>query len=234
MNPKRRYLWAVSLVCLFLIVLHVFKEVINNWYGFTPQLDSTTLGLLALAALPVLWEIVDTVKAGGMELSFRQLAVHQQIFELLDSVATQNTWTFYPPRQGENDLGQGFGFLIKKLKDEHEKELIKHLKAWLEADNHNLKWFAAEKIGYYKITQLKQHLLRYLPTKKNVASEDWELNTLWAYSRFENYEKLKSLLLETKSEINQAWVIKAYSQMAQDKRPDERKERGLLASHMEE
>lgn len=230
MNPKRRSLWALSIVCLILIVLHAFEGKIEKAYEFKLLIDSTTLGLLAFAAIPAIWEIVDTVKAGGVEISFRQLAVQQQIFTFLESLARQARWTFYPPRTDESALGQGLGLLIEKLQKADEKVLIKHLKTWLEADSDNLRWFVAEIIGYFKITELKERLRDLLPKNLDAQWEPWQLNSLWAYSRFHEYEGLKDLLLQTKSELNQGWVLNAYSQMARD----ERENRSLLASHVEE
>jgi hypothetical protein len=211
MNLKRRYLWGLTIVCLILIFIHTVEES----FEFKFKVDSTTLGLLALAALPVLWEIVGTVKAGGVEVSFRELAVHQQIFKFLDGVATQRAWTFYPPRAGESDLGEGFGILIKNLKRKHEKELINQLEVWLESDSNNLRWFAAEIIGYFRIEKLKDRLPAFFDDlDRAVTWEPWQLNCLWAYSRFQNYKELYGFLEETKSETNRLWVLDAYSQMA--------------------
>jgi hypothetical protein len=230
MKPKRRYLWALSLVSLILIVLHAIEDrYIYNGIR-TLKIDSTTLGLLAFAALPVIWEIVDTVKAGGVEISFKQFAVQQQLFTFLEGLAAKYTWTFYPPRQDESPLGQGLGLLIEKLREADENDLIKHLETWLKAENHNVRWFAAEIIGYFKISELKERLRGLLPNNQDANWEPWQLNSLWAYSRFHEYAGLKDFLLKTKSEFNLGWVLHVYSQMALD----ERENRSLLTSHVEE
>jgi len=212
----------------------MFEEKVKTKCEFTPKIDSTTLGLLAFAALPVLWQIVDTIKAGGVELSFRPLAVHQQIFKLLDGIGAQRVWTFYSPRPGESELGQGLDFMIKGLLKEHEKEFIKQLETWLEADSHNLRWFAAEVIGYHKIEKLKDRLNDMTKgLDRDAAWEPWQLNCLWAHSRFDEknkYAQLKDLLVNTTSDFNQGWVLSAYSQMAQD----EPRDRPILAKHVTE
>jgi hypothetical protein len=218
---------------LILIILHVFRDVIKERYHFTPQLDSTILGLLAFAALPVIWEIVDTVKAGGVEVSFRQLPVHQQIFELLDSIATQRMWTFYPPRSDkESALGEGLGVLIEKLNEEHKKDLIKRLETWLQGKSDNLKWFATEIIGYHKIAGFESDLRNFQPQDKNTAWAPWQLNAMWAYSRVFNYAWLKDFLMNTNNDFNQGWVLDAYSQMAQTEK--EEKVRQQFAAHLNE
>jgi len=213
-------------ICLVLIVLHTVAGVLK----FDFKVDSTTLGLLTLAALPVLWQIVARVKAGGIEVSFRELAVHQQIFKFLDGVATQRAWTFYPPRPGESELGEGLAILITNLKREHGRELIDQLELWLEADNNNLKWFAAEIIGYFKIEELKDRLpVLFQGLDPNVSWEPWQLNCLWAYSRFQNYEELNRRLQATQSESNGLWILDAYSQMVRAKDGGEI----YVAKHME-
>lgn len=221
MYLKRRYLWGLAITCLFLVVLHGFNK-------FT--VDATTLGLLILAALPILREIVGSIKAGGVELSFRELAVHQQIFKFLDGIARQETWTFYPPRAGESELGQGFGILIGNLKKKHYTELVKQLNDWLEADSINLRWFAAEIIGYFKITEVKNQLPFFFESlDRNAPWEPWQLNCLWAYSRFQNYEDLNLLLNETKSEANRLWILAAYNQMVRAKKDPE----GMIRTYTE-
>jgi hypothetical protein len=209
---KRRYLWGLTLVSLTLVLLHGME------FAWKFKVDSTTLGLLILAALPVLREIVGTVKAGGLELNFRELAVHQQIFKLLDGVASQRTWTFYTPRSDEHELGEGFAILIENLEREHKQDLIQQLKVWLEADSNNLRWFAAEIIGYFRIEGLKNRLRAiYRVLDHDASLEPWELNCVWAYSRFQNYEELNRLLEETKSDDNKFWILNAYWQMAKAK-----------------
>ncbi len=209
---KRRYLWGLTLISLTLVVLHGNEE---TWKF---KVDSTTLGLLIVAALPVLREIVGTLKAGGVEINFRELAVHQQIFKLLDGVASQRTWTFYTPRSDEHELGEGFGILIENLKRDHKKDLINQLGVWLEADSNNLRWFAAEIIGYFRVKELKNRLPDfYSALDPDATWEPWELNCLWAYSRFHNYEELNRLLETTKSDANKFWILNAYWQMARAK-----------------
>lgn len=209
MKPKRRYLWTLTVICLILVVVHGIEKF---------KVDVTTLGLLALAALPVLWEIVGSIKAGGVEVSFRELAVHKQVFKFLDGIAAQRAWTFYPPRAGESDLGQGLGIIIDNLNRKHEAELRSQLEDWLEVESSNIRWFASEIIGYFKIVELKDKLPYFFKGLDEDASwETWQLNCLWAYSRFNNYEELNVLLNRTKSDANQLWILAAYDQMVSAK-----------------
>jgi hypothetical protein len=106
------------------------------------------------------------------------------------------------------------GILIKDLKKKHERELLKKLNDWLDSDSNNLRWFAAEVIGYLKIKEVKDQLPNfYKSLDKNAPWEHWQLNCLWAHSRFQNYQELNSLLNKTKSEANRLWILDAYSQM---------------------
>jgi len=50
------------------------------------------------------------------------------------------------------------GILIKDLKKKYERELLKKLNDWLNSDNNNLRWFAAEVIGYFKIIEVKRSI----------------------------------------------------------------------------
>jgi hypothetical protein len=236
-KSKRRYLWgAFSLVCLYLVYLHTYEES----YPVKLKVDSTTLGLLILAALPFLREMVETIKAGGVEVSFRELAIHQQLFTFLDAIAAQRTWTFYPPRPGESGLGEGLGILIEDLVKKHEASLKKQLKLWLASNNNNLQWFAVEIIGYFRIKEFEGDLLDFTNLDNNIAWEPLQLNRLWAYSRLNGYENLKEVFNKMSSETNQLWILDAYSQMVAEKNPNKEEQKRIdedkkaLKKHIEE
>lgn len=61
---RQAYSIAVCVICLILAALHAVTAV---------KIDAVTVSLLLIAALPWLSAYVSTVKAGGVELSLREL-----------------------------------------------------------------------------------------------------------------------------------------------------------------
>ena len=207
-------------VCISLILLHGFQ----NRIPFT--IDTITIGLLVLCFIPFFQKILSSIKAGGVELQFRDCTVHEQIFIFLDGIASRQAWTFFPPRKGEIALGQGFKVLIDELLKNQRKELLNQLRKWFESENDNHKWFAAEVIGYGKIAELKTVCRSYF--EKLDVDEYWEpsqLNCLWAYSTFLLYEPLISKLDVTKNEANRLWMIIACKQMVREEKDANLKEK---------
>lgn len=203
----------VVVIALLLIVVHGFKDS-----GFT--IDHITLGLLVFAALPLLAQIVTSFKAGNVEVNFRDLSVHDQVFKFLDGIATKRQWTFFSPRPGEESLGPAFVVLTEQLLTNCRQRLINELRTWLSSDDVNQRWFAAEIVGYHRITELRRALKRAQETEdRNEPWPTWELNCLWAESRFDEkpYERLKSFLSRTSNRTNQIWILRAFDQMIEAK-----------------
>jgi Zn-finger protein len=178
-----------------------------------------TIGLLVLCFIPLFQKILTSIKAGGVELQFRDYSVHEQIFIFLDGIASRQAWTFFTPRKGEIALGLGFKVLIDELLKNKRKELLSQLKKWFESDNDNHKWFAAEVIGYGKIVELKTVCRNYFE-KLDIDEywEPWQLNCLWAYSTFLFYEPLTTKLKVTKNQANRLWMIIACKQMIREEK----------------
>jgi hypothetical protein len=214
MRIKRRYLLLISIVALTLITLQALgNSTVNN----------TTLGLLVFAAAPILWPLIESIKAGGVEINFRQLSMQTQIFTFLDGIATQRMWTFYPCRDGESELGNGFAVLVRELIDKGEKDLLAQLEKWLDGYNNNHRWFAAEIIGFFRIEKMKDELQQYYENlDKDDSWEPWQLNCLWAYSQFYEFQPLHMMLLSTKNESNRLWILDAYYQMVKYQGSDEK------------
>lgn len=210
---SRAFLGAVIvLVSSLLIVIHGFAS-----HAFV--VDTVTLGLLALAALPFLPAFVSSFKAGGVEFAFRELSVHEQLITFLDGIATKRQWTFFSPRAGEEDLGPAFKVMTEELLNAARPRLVGQLRAWLASDDVNHRWFAAEIIGYYQLTELTRSVQR-APESSDFDRpwEPWEMNCMWAYSRLEKppYTKLCSFLVATHDPQNQAWILKSLDQMIEE------------------
>jgi len=178
--------------------------------------DSTSLGLLGFVSLPFLSLVVSSFKAGGVELSFRELSVHDQVLTFLDGIAIKKQWTFFRPRPGEEQFGAAFAELTGELVRNAQSELFPQLRSWLKSDNPNHRWFAAEIIGYHQLRELHR-AVRTAPDSADPREtwETWELNCLWAASRLEEpkYQRLRHFLCETTSPVNQAWILNAFDQM---------------------
>lgn len=216
----RTVLGASTAVLAFILLLA---------HGFKPEeftVDSTSIGLLGFVALPYLSLVVTSFKAGGVELSFRELTVHDQVLTFLDGIAVKRQWTFFRPRANEAEFGAAFAELTGELVRNARAELLPQLKAWLNSENQNYRWFAAEIVGFHRIREL----YRAVKTVANSVDprepwETWELNCLWAASRMEEpqYQRLRQFLLETSVSANQSWVLRAFDQMieAREAQPDE-------------
>lgn len=202
----------IVVVSSLLIVVHGFASKVF-------LVDTVTLGLLALAALPFLSTFVSSFKAGGVEFAFRELSVHEQLIAFLDGIATKRQWTFFSPRPGEEDLGPAFKVMTEELLNAARPRLVGQLRAWLASDDVNHRWFAAEIIGYYQLTELTRSVQRAPEsTDYDRRWEPWEMNCVWAYSRLEKppYAKLCAFLVATHDPQNQAWILKSLDQMIEE------------------
>jgi hypothetical protein len=197
-RPKHNPFLLLTAVCILLIALHGL---------FMFAVDTTTLGLLVLAALPFAYEFATSLKAGNLEIRFRDLTTHEQIFTFLDGIARKSPWTFYAPRSNELPLGKAFQSLVQELEDTDLKKLLACTRRWLKSDEPNQRWFAAEVIGHFRLEKLRDTVLRAVQGKPRQRKwELWELNCLWAASRFDDepYDSLKKFLRETNNRSNEA------------------------------
>jgi hypothetical protein len=196
-------------IALALLVAHGLKSS-----SFV--VDTTSLGLLAFVSLPFLSMIVTSFKAGGVEFSFRELSVHDQVLTFLDGVALKKQWTFFRPRHGEEQFGAAFVELTRELVKNAHGDLVPQLRAWLKSEHPNHRWFAAEIVGYHNLQELYR-AVRTAPESRDLAEdwETWELNCLWAASRLEQprYRRLRDFLSTTSSPENQSWILHAFDQM---------------------
>jgi hypothetical protein len=202
-------------ICFVLILLNGFQ------YKTGFKVDFITIGLIVLSFIPTLQQMLVSFKGGGVEVEFREYTVHKQMFIFLDGIASKQTWTFYTPRKDEIALGQGIKVLIDELLLNKKKDLIRQLKRWLQNENFNQKWFAAEVIGYAKIDELKSACKSSF---ENLDIDEywelWQLNCLWAYSRFFEYEPLISKFQKSKNDSNLIWMAGACKQMIQEEETD--------------
>jgi hypothetical protein len=207
---------ALFFVALTLIAVHGVESV-------EFKVDEITLGLLGFASIPLLARLLTSFKAGNVEVAFRDLSMHDQLFAFLDGIATKRQWTFFTPRAGEENMGPAFVVLTEQLLSHQRQRLVQQLRAWLASDDVNQRWFAAEIIGYHRITELRRAVGRAPETTDtNEDFEPWELNCLWAKSRFDEtpYRTLKEFLAATKSRSNQAWVLRAFDRLVEANHDD--------------
>jgi len=188
----------------------------HGFAGSNFRVDEITLGLLVIASLPFISTMVTSVKAGGVEMAFRDLSVHDQLVLFLDGVATKGRWTFFSPRPGESNLGPAFAVLTEELLKGARGRLVVQLRQWLASDDLHQRWFAAEIVGYHQLHELRRAVQRAPEaTDLHAPWEPWELNCIWAYSRLQEqpYERLRAFLNTTTNVENQTWVLKSYDQM---------------------
>jgi len=215
-GKMRALLSSRTLLGAFVVVVALLLIVLHSRPALGVRVDEITLSLLIFASLPWLSQIVTSFKAGNVEVAFRDMSVHDQLFVFLDGIATKRQWTFFAPRSGEEHMGPAFTVLTEQLLIHCRPRLIAQLRAWLGSEDVNQRWFAAEIVGYHKVEELRRAVGR-APETQNVHHdwEAWELNCLWAKSRFDQipYRALKNFLLETTSPANQLWVLDAFAQM---------------------
>jgi hypothetical protein len=210
---------STAVLAFILLLAHGFKSEMF-------MVDSTSIGLLGFVALPYLSLVVTSFKAVGVELSFRELTVHDQVLTFLDGIAVKRQWTFFQPRASEAEFGAAFVELTGELVRNARAELLPQLSAWLKSENPNYRWFAAEIVGFHRIRELYR-TVKTAPDSidRGEPWETWELNCLWAASRMEDpqYQRLRQFLLETSVSANQKWVLRAFDQMieAGEAQPDE-------------
>jgi hypothetical protein len=199
----------ITTTALGLVVLHGFKEA-----GFV--VDEITLGLLAFASLPFISSIVTSFKAGDVEISFRDLSVREQVFAFLDGIATKKQWTFYTPRLGEDAIGPAFAILTEDLLKNARAQIREQVRTWIASDDVNQRWFAAEIVGFHRLSELRRVIERAPETKDfNERWQPWELNCVWAASCMDDppFRGLVDFLSKTNNLDNQAWILKSFDQM---------------------
>lgn len=211
MTSWRRHVPSLVLttVTFVLIIAHAGEKT-NRL-----TIDEVTVALLALGTVPWLDRFLHSLKAGGVELHFHSLEINEQVLLFLEAIVRKETWTFYRPREGsEEELGAAFRIMADRLHHEHFEKLCEKIKEWSTSPNENLRYFAAEFVGYYKIHDLKKIIKK--PKNLKGHLKPWQLNYIWALSRFdqnETYETLQDFLMQTDDPPNQKWVIEAYEQM---------------------
>jgi hypothetical protein len=210
-EKKRRIALSASIMvgCITLIILHGIED--NLCYPF--KVDEVTLALLVLGMLPVLPKFLTSFKGFGLDLALKDSGRVGKIYDFLGKLASVRQWTFYPPRGGESSFGQGFMVIVEDLIRDKD-ELVKHLKDWWKGDD-NMKWFVAEIVGHYKIAEMREAMQVAI---KDLKIEDewrnWQLNSLWALSRFENYHSLAEQLKNPGIHPeNRTWIIDSLLQM---------------------
>jgi hypothetical protein len=196
----------------------------DSKYDIKFKVDYITILLIIVAAIPLLAEFIEVIKGKDFELRLRSRKFRDNVLTFLEDSARVKLWTFYGTRENESSLGDTFRALVSDLLEDDRQKLIETLRRWLKSNDDQLKWLAAEIIGHFKISELASELSSLYDLKNKTGT--WlhgELNCLWAYSRFSNYEDLKNFLLETTDPKNQTWVLFSYEQMvrAREATPDE-------------
>lgn len=213
MAEKSRYKWLITGGSLILLGVH------GVWSRFF-KVDAISVALLAIASIPFMKQYFESLKIGDLEFQFGSLKLNgvEQSFLFLENiiVKTEKQVTFYPQREDESRLGEPFRNLVQELISKERSQLIEKVREWIQSDNDNLRWFASEIIGYFQIQDLKNNLLpvyQQIMAKPHDTCSDWQLNCLWAYSRFNDYKEVHELLQTTNNAETQKWLLKVYSQM---------------------
>lgn len=220
-KPFTWYIFPIFGLVLFIV--HGLGEKIANF-----KIDSISISLLFLSVVPLLGEYLEKFKFGSVEAQFRTLSFAGQVLTFLHVLATDRKLTFYHPRTniGEFQIGTASCYLLERLLNENRKRTMRTIKKWLKEEEENLKWFAAEVIGFFKLKELAEDLFeQYSKLNPNSNWQDWQLNCLWAHSKLcNNYQELNKFLIETKSESNQNWILDVYPQMFKAKEPSPMRE----------
>ena len=127
------------------------------------KIDVISISLLFFSAIPLLGEYLETLKIGNVEAQFRTLSFAGQVLTFLHVLATDRKLTFYKPRQkiGEFQLGTAGYYLLERMLKENRKRTIRTINKWLKEEEENLRWFATEVIGYFKLKELAEDLLSH-------------------------------------------------------------------------
>ena len=220
LNHMKSFIQSRTFLGGLILIIALVLIVVNGITSLEFTVDEITLGLLVFASLPLLSRVITSFKAGEVEIAFRDLSVHDQVFTFLDGIATKRQWTFFTPRVEEEYLGPAFVVLTEQLLIDARPRLVAQVRSWLQSDDVNQRWFAAEIIGYHRITELRRAVSRARETEDvDQRLESWELNCIWAASRLDSepYRSLKEFLERTSNRSNQAWVLKAFDQMIEAK-----------------
>lgn len=210
-----------------LVVAGVVLLILNGREDkFHFQVDQVSLLLLLGLAIPALAKYLDEVKAGDWHFKFRAMSVEDQLLLVMPEIGRGRLWTFYEARAGEQDIGGAFRLLFEVLLEQNRPKLLAELRRWLASDDSHLKWLATEVVGYFHLEELKANLKPlYAGLGADQQWERWQLNALWAYSRFSAYHELQEFLLETSDSENQIWLLFTYPQMLRDDPSEEMGER---------
>ncbi len=173
-------------------------------------------------------EVDQVLQREKLEVVFREMPIEEQIFMFLDGIARQRKWTFYEPRGGEVAVNGALIHMVKGLlteEKEHKKakairdNFYKYIKKWLHSNNDSAIYFASEIIGYFKdgFAIFELDLTCNYDSGNTGIWKYSELNCLWAHARLTSYEAMNKLLLETRDENTQTWILEAYKQMILNK-----------------
>jgi hypothetical protein len=209
MKDSRAKWWFTGIASTLLVV-----HGATRWF----RVDAISIALLAIASLPFMKQYLDSLKIGDVEFNFGSLKLTNidQTLDFLTSVIINTNVTFYKTRAGEVRLGNEFRRLVQELINKDRAKLIEKVREWLTSEDENLRWFASEIIGYFKIMELQKDLkLTYqnIMEKPDDNWPDWQLNYLWAYARFDDYKGIHELLQKTKHPETQKWLLTVYPQM---------------------
>jgi len=202
------------------------KSVLSNEKKAVVRTDTELLEEILKLSRATIAAVFETGTGESLERAFREMSVHEQIFMFLDGIARQRMWTFYPPREGETELGLSLGQMVSNLiKDEKGQLLTNRIYEWLHSGNNHLMFFASEIIGCFT-SQFEEFQTPLNEIFRDLdRSKPWthsQLNCLWAYSRLTSYDEMNRFLLETSDEENQKWVLVAYEQMVKVEEPDKK------------
>ncbi len=156
--------------------------------------------------------------AGAWHSRLRALSMYDQLLSVVPEIGRGRTWTFYPARPGEHDIGDAFQSIFEVLLERHRPRVIAQLRDWLESDDEHLKWLAAEVVGFFRVAELKENL----PGLFEGAAPESSMGTLAAKRplgllTFCGLPSCAEPLTKTRDAQNQEWLLFVYPQMLKER-----------------
>lgn len=215
---------AFLLLGALLIVLNGFQEITKF------KIDQLTVIIGVIALIPFTHQLFSKIKAGNIEMEFRELGIFDKIVTFLVGMASEQQLTYYKPRGNEHLLNEATHTLVEELNKDYKSEFIVELRKWICIKDNNLRWMASEIVGYYDIKELAPELKsRYKDKHQNDKWAEWELNYIWAHSKLENdFDELIDFLKNTTDKDNKKWIVEAFEQMVDKNHGDVEKIQRIL------
>ena len=209
---------------ILLILLNGIQEITKF------KIDQLTIIICLLILIPFTHQLFSKIKAGNIEMEFRELGVFDKMVVFLVGMASERKLTYYTPRDNEHRLNAAAHKLVEELNNDYKSEFVTELRKWINTNDNNLRWMASEIIGYHNIKELASDLKsRYSDKHVGDRWAEWELNFIWAHSKLNNeFDELIEFLNTTSDKDNRSWIIGSLEQVVEKKHCDVKKIQNIL------